>query len=170
MLLVFFVVNLLGEYRMGIEIERKFLLNNDSWRGQVERRLDIRQGYLHRADDSAIRVRVSGDKAHVNIKKTSDGIRRLEYEYDIPLVDALEMLEQVAIRPIIEKTRHEVRSGKHLWEIDEFHGDNAGLVVAEIELDAVDEPFERPGWLGEEVSHDRRYFNSNLILHPYNSW
>ena len=155
---------------MGVEIERKFLTASDAWRGQVERSLDIRQGYLHRDEDSAIRVRVSGDTAHVNIKKTSDGIHRLEYEYDIPLSDAIEMLEQVAIRPIIEKTRHEVRIGEHLWEIDEFHGDNAGLVVAEIELGSADEPFERPDWLAEEVSHDRRYFNSNLIVHPYNTW
>ena len=157
---------------MGVEIERKFLTSDDSWRTQVERSLDIRQGYLHRDENSAIRVRISDGTAHVNIKKTEadDGIHRLEYEYDIPLADALEMLERVAIRPIIEKTRHEVRIGAHLWEIDEFRGDNAGLVVAEIELGSVDEPFEKSDWAGEEVSQDRRYFNSNLIVNPYTSW
>lgn len=155
---------------MGIEIERKFLTSDDTWRGLAERRLSIRQGYLHRDENSAIRVRICDDHAHVNIKKTEDGIHRLEYEYAIPLDDASEMLERVAMRPIIEKTRHEVRVGQHLWEIDEFHGDNAGLVVAEIELGSADEPFERPDWLDKEVSQDRRYFNSNLILHPYNTW
>jgi len=155
---------------MGVEIERKFLTRNDSWRAKVERSLPMRQGYLHRANDSAIRVRICGDQAHINIKKTEDGIRRLEFEFDIPMHEAEELLEKVAMEPQIQKTRHEMRFGDHLWEIDEFHGDNAGLIVAEIELDDPDEPFERPEWLGEEVSQDRRYFNSNLILHPFNTW
>lgn len=155
---------------MGVEIERKFLTRNDSWRTQVERSLPMRQGYLHRADNSAIRVRICGDQAHINIKKTQDGIQRLEFEFDIPLDDAEDLLEKVAMAPQIEKTRHELRFGDHLWEIDEFQGENAGLVVAEIELNDPDELFERPEWLGEEVSQDRRYFNSNLILHPFKSW
>ena len=155
---------------MAIEIERKFLTRSESWRDQVERRLEIVQGYLHRDASSAIRVRISNDSAHINIKQTNDGIHRLEYEYDIPTIDAREMLQRLAMAPLIEKTRHEVRVGSHLWEIDEFHGDNAGLVVAEIELAAADEAFQRPAWLGDEVSDDRRYFNSNLILHPYKNW
>jgi len=155
---------------MGIEIERKFLTRNEHWRSQVERSLPMRQGYLHRTDDSAIRVRISGEQAHINIKKTEDGIQRLEYEYQIPLQDAIEILERIAIQQQIQKTRHEVRVGRHLWEIDEFHGDNQGLVVAEIELSYLDEHFERPDWVGQEVSRDRRYFNSSLILHPYNTW
>jgi len=155
---------------MGIEIERKFLLRSDDWRSQVSRSQRMRQGYLYRTDNSAMRVRICGEQAHINIKHTEDGIQRLEYEYSIPLADAGEMLERIAIRPLIDKTRHEVHIGGHLWEIDEFHGENQGLIVAEIELGSVDEGFERPDWLGEEVSHDRRYFNSNLILHPYTQW
>jgi len=155
---------------MGVEIERKFLIRNDSWRSHVERSQPMRQGYLHRTGNSAIRVRVCGDRAHINIKKTEDGIQRLEYEFDIPLDDARELLERVAIANQIDKTRHEVRFADHLWEIDEFHGDNAGLIVAEIELKHPDEAFERPEWLGKEVSQDTRYFNSNLIMHPYNTW
>ena len=155
---------------MGVEIERKFLTVNDGWRTQVERSLPMRQGYLHRAEDSAIRVRISGEQAHINIKKTEDGIRRLEYEYPIPMHDALEILERIALAQQVEKTRHEVRFGDHLWEIDEFHGDNAGLIVAEIELSDEDEAFERPDWVGEEVSQDRRYFNSHLAAHPFKTW
>ena len=108
--------------------------------------------------------------AELNIKHTLDGIDRLEFEYPIPLDDAREMLEQVAMRPLIEKTRHLVEYAGHLWEIDEFFGDNAGLVVAEIELEDADEAFERPPWLGEEVSHDVRYYNSNLSKRPYRQW
>jgi len=155
---------------MGIEIERKFLTCSEAWRAEVVRSRQMRQGYLQRTENSAIRVRVCDGKAHINIKQTDDGIHRLEYEYDIPLADAGEILDRLSIAPLIEKTRHEVKVGHHLWEIDEFHGDNQGLVVAEIELAAADEAFERPDWIGEEVSDDRRYFNSNLILHPYKDW
>jgi adenylate cyclase len=155
---------------MGIEIERKFLTCSEAWRTQVVRSRQMRQGYLQRAENSAIRVRVCDGTAHINIKHTDDGIHRLEYEYAIPVEDAGEILEHLAIAPLIEKTRHEVKVGRHLWEIDEFQGANQGLVVAEIELAAADEAFERPDWVGEEVSEDRRYFNSNLILHPYKDW
>ena len=155
---------------MGIEIERKFLLCNDDWREQVSSSHRMRQGYLQRSDQQAIRVRICDQQAHINIKHSEDGISRLEYEYPLPLADAQEMLERLALRPMIDKTRHEIRIGKHLWEIDEFHADNQGLIVAEIELDAPDEAFERPAWLGEEVSSDPRYFNSNLIVHPYSQW
>jgi adenylate cyclase len=118
----------------------------------------------------AIRVRIKGESAEINIKHTRDGISRLEYEYEIPLDDAQEILDQVALKPLIDKTRHHVVHGKHLWEIDEFYGDNAGLLVAEIELDSADEAFERPAWLGEEVSLDQRYYNSNLSKQPYTQW
>jgi adenylate cyclase len=128
------------------------------------------QGYLSRGAESAIRVRIKGDTAHLNIKHTLDGIHRLEFEYPIPQVDARTLLDQVALRPLIDKTRHHVRRGAHLWEIDEFHGDNAGLIVAEIELSSVDESFERPAWLGPEVSDDTRYYNSNLSERPYSQW
>lgn len=155
---------------MAEEIERKFLLRSDAWRAEVGDSVHIVQGYLARGERSAVRVRVQGELAQINIKHSLDGIHRLEYEYPIPPQDAREILQQVALRPLIEKTRHHVRRGRHLWEIDEFHGENAGLIVAEIELDAADEVFERPSWLGQEVSQDARYYNSNLSRRPYTQW
>ncbi|MCG6966970.1 MAG: CYTH domain-containing protein [Chromatiaceae bacterium] len=155
---------------MGIEIERKFLLRSDAWRTQVSYSVRLVQGYLARGEHSAIRVRIKGDGAELNIKHTLDGINRLEYEYQIPVSDAREILDRVALRPLIEKTRHHVVRGDHLWEIDEFYGENAGLVLAEIELGDPDEPFDRPEWLGEEVSLDPRYYNSNLSRLPYSKW
>ena len=155
---------------MAEEIERKFLLKTDAWRAQVTSSQRISQGYLQRGPDSAIRVRIAGDRAWLNIKKSLDGIHRLEYEYAIPLDDATELLERVALRPIIDKTRHLIPAGRRTWEIDEFHADNAGLIVAEIELGHADEAFDKPDWLGEEVSTDIRYFNSSLSERPYNSW
>ena len=155
---------------MGTEIERKFLLQSDAWRNEVRDSVRLVQGYLARGDRSAIRIRIKGDEAELNIKKTLDGINRLEYEYQIPVGDAREILDQVALKPLIDKTRHHVVRGDHLWEIDEFYGDNAGLVVAEIELGNADEDFDRPAWLGEEVSLDQRYYNSNLSELPYTKW
>lgn len=155
---------------MAQEIERKFLTRSEAWRAQVASSQRMSQGYLQRGEDTAIRVRIAGERAWLNIKKNIDGVHRLEYEYAIPLDDAHELLEQVAQRPIIDKTRHLVHIGPHTWEIDEFHADNAGLVVAEIELDHADEAFDRPDWLGTEVSTDRRYFNSSLSERPYNTW
>lgn len=155
---------------MGTEIERKFLMRSDAWRDEVQDSVRLVQGYLARGDRSAIRVRIKGDAAHLNIKHTLDGINRLEYEYEIPIEDAQEILDQVALKPLIDKTRYHVVRGDHLWEIDEFYGDNAGLIVAEIELGRADETFERPDWLGEEVSLDQRYYNSNLSKLPYTQW
>lgn len=155
---------------MGIEIERKFLPSDDSWRSRVERRIEIRQGYLAQDERRAIRVRIFGERAHINVKATDDGIHRHEFEYEIPLQDARAMFEHVVQGPVIEKIRHELHIGGHLWEIDEFLGDNAPLVVAEIELEHADEAFEKPSWLGREVSQDRRYYNSNLALKPYSQW
>jgi adenylate cyclase len=155
---------------MGTEIERKFLLQSDAWRAEVKESTRLVQGYLLRGDRSAVRVRIKGDKAHLNIKHALNGINRLEYEYEIPIEDAREILEHVAARPLIDKTRHCVVRGKHLWEIDEFYGDNAGLLVAEIELADADEEFDRPAWLGADVSLDQRYYNSNLSKVPYTKW
>ena len=155
---------------MGTEIERKFLLRSDDWRDEVKSSTRLIQGYLVRGDSTAIRVRIKGDSAEINIKHTHDGINRLEYEYEIPLDDAKEILDQVALKPLIDKTRHHVVHGRHLWEIDEFYGDNAGLLVAEIELTSADEAFDRPAWLGDEVSLDQRYYNSNLSKQPYTQW
>jgi adenylate cyclase len=156
---------------LGYEIERKFLLRSDAWRAQVEGSERMTQGYLQRSSDTAIRVRVSGEQAHLNIKKSlDDGVHRLEFEYPIPLADAQQLLQHVALPTVIDKTRHRISLGAHTWEIDEFHGANAGLIVAEIELRHADEAFQRPDWLGEEVSTDRRYYNSALSEHPYSSW
>jgi adenylate cyclase len=155
---------------MASEIERKFLLRSDAWRDEVRDSVRLVQGYLARGPRSAVRVRIKGDTAELNVKHTLDGIERLEFEYSIPLDDAREMLDRVALRPLIDKTRHHVEYGGHLWEIDEFYGDNAGLVVAEIELESAGEAFDRPDWLGEEVSHDPRYYNSNLSELPYSRW
>lgn len=155
---------------MGIEIERKFLLASDAWKGSVEKSLQMCQGYLSRDAQSSVRVRVYSDCADINVKSTRDGIYRLEYEYPIPLPDAEELLSKVAHRPLIEKTRHVLHIAGHCWEIDEFHGENAGLIVAEIELAAVDENFHRPQWLGQEISTDARYYNSNLSKLPYRYW
>lgn len=155
---------------MATEIERKFLTLNDDWRREVSDSTRMVQGYLMRGEDTAIRVRVAGDQAWLNIKKNIDGVHRLEFEYQLPLDDAQAMLGDVVDGPVIDKTRHLVARGDHTWEIDEFHGDNAGLVVAELELTRADEPFDRPAWLGDEVSTDPRYFNSQLSVRPYSNW
>lgn len=156
---------------MALEIERKFLLLNDKWRDDVVRSERFMQGYLATDDLRAIRVRVAGDKAHINIKHSDDGISRLEYEYPVPLDDAEEMLNKVALPTAIDKVRHYVPAGENLmWEIDEFFGANANLVVAEIELESVDQDYPKPEWLGEEVSQDARYYNSNLSKKPFNTW
>jgi len=155
---------------MGTEIERKFLLKSDDWRNEVTESTRLVQGYLLRGDKSAVRVRIKDDVAELNVKHTRDGINRLEYEYEIPVADAREILEEVAEKPLIDKTRHHVFHDGHLWEIDEFYGENEGLIVAEIELARADEPFEKPAWLGQEVSLDQRYYNSNLSKLPYSQW
>jgi len=155
---------------MGLEIERKFLVSDDSWRDRVQRSIDIKQGYLAQDERSAIRVRIFDDRAHLNIKSTDDGIHRHEFEYEIPLADARDLFSHVVQGPVIAKIRHEIPIGPHLWEVDEFLGANAPLIVAEIELAHADESFERPSWLGEEVSTDPRYYNSNLAGKPYSQW
>jgi adenylate cyclase len=155
---------------MADEIERKFLVTDDSWRARVDHSVRQIQGYLGSVDTCSIRIRVEGDQANLNIKSATLGVSRREYDYSIPLDEAEEMLAQLCRKPLIEKTRHHIHAGKHTWEVDEFHGDNAGLIVAEIELVHPDEPFKRPDWLGEEVSHDTRYYNVCLVEHPYKEW
>ena len=155
---------------MGIEIEHKFLVRDDRWRQRVERTVRMRQGYLTSDARCSVRVRVAGGQGFLNIKSGTLGIQRSEYEYLIPLAEAEEILDTLCEQPLLEKTRHFVRFGGHLWEIDEFEGDNAGLIVAEVELSRPDEPFARPDWLGEDVSLDIRYYNSQLARHPYKSW
>ncbi len=155
---------------MGIEIERKFLLQDASWRGEVERSVSMRQGYLASEAGCSVRVRLEGDAARLNIKSATLGVQRLEFEYAIPADDAAAMLTALCGTRVLDKVRHYVRHADHTWEIDEFSGANSGLVVAEIELDRPDEAFARPAWLGAEVSDDPRYYNVCLIEHPYSAW
>jgi len=155
---------------MGIEIERKFLVVNDGWRKDVISETRLKQGYLANQERASVRVRIAGHQAHLNIKSATLGIRRSEFEYEIPLSDAEDMLEKVAIRPFIDKTRHRVKCGEHIWEVDLFHGENRGLIVAEIELSSEDESFKIPEWVGDEVSGDTRYFNVCLVKHPFCKW
>ncbi len=155
---------------MAIEIEHKFLIVSDDWREQVIRSVEYRQGYLSNNKSASVRIRTEGDTASISIKGMTIGVQRPEYEYTIPLVDADEMLDQLCIRPMIEKTRHFVEYGGKIWEIDEFSGDNAGLIVAEVELDAVGEAFDIPDWAGDDVSGIERYYNVALVQYPYKKW
>jgi adenylate cyclase len=155
---------------MGIEIEHKFLLADDSWRTLVTHRCDYQQGYLNSDKHSSVRIRIAKDQAWLNIKSATIGTSRQEYEYLIPIVDAQKMLETLCQRPLIEKTRHFVPYQDHLWEIDEFTHENKGLIVAEIELSTVGEDFTRPSWIGLEVTDDIRYYNNNLAKQPYLTW
>ncbi len=152
---------------MATEIERKFLLVNDSWHNQISQSTRIAQGYL--ATDPTVRVRVTGDAGYLTIKgKSTDGISRAEFEYPIPVDDALALLKLCP--KILDKTRHLVEYAGFIWEIDEFHGENAGLIVAELELPAVDTAYKKPEWAGQEVTGDVRYYNSTLSQMPYSKW
>lgn len=155
---------------MAIEIERKFLLANNNWRPLVSKSIHYRQGYLNSDEHSSVRIRVSDDTAKINIKSATIGAQRHEYEYDIPAQDAHELLDTLCHKPLVEKTRHLVVIEQHTWEVDEFAAENQGLIVAEIELSAADEKFEKPDWVGEEVTEDIRYYNNQLAKQPYSSW
>ncbi|MGQ0699676.1 MAG: CYTH domain-containing protein [Panacagrimonas sp.] len=155
---------------MPLEIERKFLLADDRWRRELTRRCVMRQGYLGGIEGRAsMRVRVQQDAAYLNIKAAVIGAARAEYEYGIPLAEAQEILDGLCVG-VIDKTRHYVERDGFIWEIDEFAGDNAGLVVAEIELVDASQGFPRPAWLGREVTDERRYYNHSLALNPYTAW
>jgi adenylate cyclase len=153
-----------------LEIERKFLVRSEAWQSNVRRSAWMRQGYLNHEQHCSVRVRIAGDEAWLNLKGVTIGAQRLEYEYPIPLGDAQHLLDNLTCKPLIEKTRHWVDVAGHTWEIDVFAGDNAGLIVAEIELDDPDEPFIKPDWLGDEVTDDPRYYNTCLSSHPYRLW
>lgn len=155
---------------MATEIERKFLLRSDAWRENADEGTRFRQGYIIGAEKASVRIRIEGSLANINIKSATLGVRRQEYEYSIPLSEAEEMLDTLCEQPQIEKVRYHVPVGKHTWEVDVFSGDNEGLVVAEVELSDEDEVFERPDWLGDEVSDDTRYYNVCLVKHPYKDW
>ena len=154
---------------MGEEIERKFLVVGETWRDRAASRLDLRQGYLCREPERTVRVRLAGAEAFLTVKGRRRGVTRSEFEYAIPVAEAAVLLDLCAGEPVT-KTRWRVPVGDHLWEVDEFHGANAPLVLAEIELSAEDEAFVRPDWLGTEVSTDDRYTNSHLAAHPWGDW
>lgn len=153
---------------MGIEIERKFLVSDDSWRDGATG-TEYRQGYLAVAQRCSVRVRIADNEAWLTIKSRDGGLTRQEYEYPLPGDDA-EGLLALCEPVVISKTRYLVTCGDHRWEIDEFHGDNDGLIVAEIELAREDEVFKKPLWLGKEVSDDLRYYNAALSSRPYRLW
>ncbi|MEY3107579.1 MAG: hypothetical protein RIT35_1757 [Pseudomonadota bacterium] len=155
---------------MAIEIEHKFLLANNNWRNYITHSVNYQQGYLSSQPTSSIRIRISNNNAWINIKSATIGESRNEYEYEIPFHDANEIIQNLCKKPIITKTRYFVTHEQHIWEIDEFHGENEGLIVAEIELTKIDESYAKPDWVGNEVTYDLRYYNNNLANKPYSLW
>lgn len=154
---------------MGKEIERKYLVDVAAWKPQ-DQGIHFKQGYLNTQKERVVRVRIEGDKAKLTIKGVSVGVTRAEFEYSIPIDDAAILLDNLCEKPLIDKHRHKEVHGGKTWEIDVFHGDNEGLVVAEIELGSEDEKFPTPAWATQEVSSDPRYFNSNLLKNPFKTW
>lgn len=152
-----------------LEIERRFLVRSTSWPAP-ERSVRVRQVYLNQRDDLSVRVRSMGDQYFLTLKAGVSSGTRQEFEWPIPAADGAAIIERLAARPAIEKTRHYVRDGGRLWEIDVFEGENAGLIIAETELHAIDEPLERPAWLGPEVTDDRRLTNNALYRHGFAAW
>ncbi|HEY3730938.1 MAG TPA: CYTH domain-containing protein [Steroidobacteraceae bacterium] len=155
---------------MATEIERKFRLTDQRWRSDVARRSHLRQGYIANTALASVRVRVADDRGWLSVKSMTSGMTRDEYEVGIAALDAGEMLERLCQGARIEKWRHIVPYRGEEWEVDEFLGANAGLVIAELELDSEDAPFDRPPWLGPEVTHDERYYNIRLSERPFRDW
>ena len=154
---------------MGTEIERKFRVKEEgAWREAEATR--YRQGYLSTVKERTVRVRTINDQAYLTIKGITVGASRAEFEYEIPVADAEELLDNLCEKPLIEKNRYKVDVGGLVWEVDEFFGENQGLVIAEVELQREDQPFDKPEWVTEEVTEDPRYYNANLIENPYSSW
>ncbi len=161
---------------MGLEIERKFLVTSDAWRAAAHAVIPMAQGYVNDtaaiesgAQKASVRVRIQGDAAFLNLKSREIGHTRQEFDYPIPVEDARALLA-LCVGGLIDKRRHLVRHGGLLWEVDEFLGDNAGLVVAEVELEHADQPVDLPEWAGDEVTDDVRYYNLALAAHPYTTW
>jgi len=154
---------------MGKEIERKFLVDSDEFKKGTEG-VYIHQGFLNTDKNRVVRVRIYGDNAYLTVKGITKGATRTEFEYGIPGEDAETMLSELCEKPTVEKHRYRVEYGGHVWEVDEFHAENEGLIVAEIELTKEDEKFEKPSWAGEEVTDDPRYFNANLVKNPFKNW
>lgn len=154
---------------MSKEIEKKFLVANEGWRGLAEGR-HYCQGYLSTEEGRTVRVRTIGEKGFITVKGRTTGETRLEFEYEISIKDAREMLQQLCHKPLIEKTRHKIPFDGFTWEVDEFAGENQGLIFAEIELKYEGEIFSKPQWIGQEVTSDLRYYNANLVNTPYRDW
>ena len=154
---------------MGVEIEKKFLLTGDGWRGLDAGRF-YRQGYLNAEKGRTVRVRTIEERGYLTIKGPALAGVRAEYEYEIPVTDAVEMLDSLCLRPLIEKRRHRIAFKGFVWEVDEFFADNEGLILAEIELPSPDQHFEKPQWIGQEVTDDPRYTNAALSRNPYRLW
>jgi len=154
---------------MGIEIERKFLID-ESKLPSLQNGYVIKQGYIQTVDHTTVRVRIRDKEAFLTIKGKSQGATRLEFEYPVPLHDANDMINKLCQKSLIDKTRYHVEHEGHTWEVDIFEGNNKGLIVAEIELESEDEKFAIPNWVTKEVTDDIRYFNSNLIENPYLDW
>ena len=152
-----------------MEIERKCLVQGDSWRSGVQGLL-LRQGYLPTQGKATVRVRVAGDRAYLTLKGPAQGLVRPEFEYPIPLADATTLLATLCQQPLIEKYRYRIAAGELVWEVDEFLGANQGLVLAEIELTSPDQPIDIPPWVGQEVSDDPRYLNASLVKNPFTLW
>ena len=155
---------------MGREVERKYLVKNALWRREADRGIEYRQGYLCLDPRRGVRVRLGGEKAILTVKGQSEGSARDEFEFPIPAADAEELLERICIQPIIEKTRYQVHRGDLTWEIDEFAGENRGLLIAEVETDKPPQQIPIPEWAGEDVTDDPRYFNTHLVKQPYSQW
>ena len=154
---------------MGLEIEKKFLIKNDNWKQFVSEEKEITQGYLNANPNRTVRIRIAGKQGFLTIKSKSKGCVRSEFEYEIPIEDATELIE-LCEKPILSKTRFIVKFENHTWEIDVFEKENKGLVVAEIELSKEDEFFLTPDWIGKEVTEETKYYNSQLIENPYSEW
>lgn len=154
---------------MGTEIERKFLVRGDAWRGLAPG-VPYRQGYLDATRGCVVRVRMAGERAFLTIKGPSTGLSRAEYEYEIPPADGQAMLDSLAEKPLIEKMRYAIPVDGLVWEVDEFCSENEGLIVAEVELATEEQEFQKPCWIGEEVTGDPRYLNASLVKHPFSRW
>ncbi len=154
---------------MALEIERKFLVKDDSWKF-LAKGVSYKQGYLFASKEKSVRIRIAGDKGFVTIKGSRLGIVRDEFEYEIPCADAIELLNNYCTNGLVEKNRYKILYKEKIWEVDEFLGKNKGLIIAEIELNDASEIFEKPIWVGEDVSHEPKYYNSNLVSHPFCEW
>lgn len=161
-----------SRYRFGmaIEVERKFLVTADQWRLEAREVILLRQGYLSTDKDCAVRVRVTGNNAWITVKGAPVEGAALEFEYPVPPADAACMLDNLAKRPLIEKKRHLVPRDGFVWEVDEFLGANAGLILAEVELSSPDQKAPLPDWVGREVTGEARYYNASLVGNPYSQW